>query len=197
MSAERELLIRSAGLESAQHDGASARSGIVIGRYQRTVVVTVHGDLDHARAAHLGEVLADLIDGQGNLSLLVDLHDATAVDAERLSVFAEAAERVHSHGGAITLSKPPALLLEALRERDLGHLVVAILDQHRAPVGTCFEDTPGGTAASPPGRSHRLVRSVGLHDRAVDRTHAEAERLVSAGPKRLDAKPRSQTGGSC
>ena len=68
-------------------------------------------------------ILADLIDGQGNLSLVVDLRDATAADAERVSVFAEAAERLRRRGGAMTLSRPPVRLHEGLRQRGLGHLV--------------------------------------------------------------------------
>lgn len=76
-----------------------AGSGIVAGRYQHTVVVTVHGELDLPRAVLLGDILADLIEGQGNMSLLVDLHDATAADAEPLSVFTDAAERARRQGG--------------------------------------------------------------------------------------------------
>lgn len=94
-----------------------------MGRYQATVVVTVHGELDRARAAQLGHVLADLIDGQGNLSLLVDLHDATAADGQTVAVFADAAERARRHGGVITLSQAPAMLQQALRRAGLGHLL--------------------------------------------------------------------------
>jgi anti-anti-sigma regulatory factor len=133
VSAAPESSLRADGVEppkdraprSPEPDGtarARSRSGIVIGRYQATVVVTVHGDIDHPRAAHLGHVLADLIDGQGNLSLLVDLHDAGA-DASHVSVFADADERARLRGGSIVLSKPPAPLQEALRRQGLGHLV--------------------------------------------------------------------------
>lgn len=104
------------------------RSGVVIGRYQGTVVVTVHGQLDRQRAPHLDLVLADLIDGQGNLSIIVDLRDvtATATDADRASLFADAAGRARRHRGLIRLDKPPALLHEALLQRGLGHLVDAL-----------------------------------------------------------------------
>lgn len=88
-----------------------------------TVVVTVHGQLDASRAAHLGIILADLIDGQGNLSITLDLHDATADDADSLWVFREAAERAWRRGGNIGLNQPPALLHEALRVGGLGHIV--------------------------------------------------------------------------
>lgn len=158
-----------AGIEPPAEGGASrlpgpgatapakaARVGIVIGRYQRTVVVTVHGELDHPGAAHLGHVLADLIDGQGNLSLLVDLHDATttATDVKWVSVFAEAAERARRRGGAITLSKPPALVHHALRDGGLGHLVGTLVDGHGAELGPASNGSaPRGRRAHPAGRS--------------------------------------------
>lgn len=138
-----------AGIDPPPEGGASRSAGsgatapaepagvrIVIGRYQRTVVVTVHGELDHPGAAHLGHVLADLIDGQGNLSLLVDLHDATATaaDVKWLSVFAEAAERARRRGATITLSKPPALVDHALRDGGLGH-IGTLVDGHGAELG--------------------------------------------------------------
>lgn len=95
----------------------SAPSRIEIGRHQGTVVVTVHGEFDLATAAQLRSMLADLIDGQGNLSLTVDLHDATVspTDADDLSVFADAARRAHRRGGAMTLMGPPPLLHAAHR----------------------------------------------------------------------------------
>jgi len=114
---------------ATESPGPSVRS-IVIGRYRGTVVVTVHGDLGPTRAAHLGLILTDLIDGQGNLSLIVDLHDATATDAASVSVFADAAERAGRHGGVITLSEPPDILQEALRQRGLP------ISPHLAPVSS-------------------------------------------------------------
>jgi anti-anti-sigma factor len=95
----------------------------VIGRYLGTVVVTIHGDLDLAMAAYLAPVLTDLIDGQGNLSIIVDLHHATTTDAKHLLVFRDAAERVRRRGGAMTLSEPPPVLQEALRQWGLDYLV--------------------------------------------------------------------------
>jgi anti-anti-sigma regulatory factor len=98
---------------------------MVIGRYQGTVVVTVHGELDRSRAVRLGHMLADLIDGQGNLSVVVDLHAATETDTdtEVVSVLADAADRAGRRGGLMTVGKPPPHLDEGLRHRGLGHLV--------------------------------------------------------------------------
>ena len=105
-----------ASLSRARND-PGGHSGVVIGRYLGTVVVTVHGGLGVTSVAHLGLVLADLIDGQGNLSVIVDLYDATVTDDECATVFADAAVRARRHGGVITLSAPPALVDEALRRR--------------------------------------------------------------------------------
>jgi anti-anti-sigma factor len=101
----------------------SAGFRIVIGRALGTVVVTVHGDLDPPAAEQLGTVLADLIDGQGNMAVVVDLHDARAADARCLSVFTGAAERATRRRGSLTLSEPPEILYEALILAGLGALV--------------------------------------------------------------------------
>lgn len=136
------------------------RFGIIIGRYQATVVVTVHGALDPARAELLGHLLADQIDRQGNLSLVVDLSDATAADAHPLSVLAAAAERARRCGGAMTISKPPESLRQALRHAGLGHLLGTGLQAtlHRGPAseGTRSRLRPSSAhlslAFSPSGR---------------------------------------------
>ena len=96
---------------------------IVIGRRLGTVVVTVHGQLDMTRAGHLGNILADLIDGQGNLSVVVDLHDATTSEPDSLLVFTEAAERARRRGGTVLLNEPHPTLGEALQLRGLDHFV--------------------------------------------------------------------------
>jgi anti-anti-sigma factor len=115
--------------------GASApprRSSIVVGRYLGTVVVTVHGELDLTRASHLGNILADLIDGQGNLSIVVDLQDATATDADSLWVFTEAAERARRRGATMRLNEPPMPLYQALELRGLAEFLCDLLEEEDA-----------------------------------------------------------------
>ncbi len=106
-----------------QTSSAAQHFSIVIGRQLGTVVVTVHGDLDMTRAGHLGNILADLIDGQGNLSVVVDLHDATTSDPDSLLVFIDAAERARRRGGRVLLTEPHPTLGEALELRGLDHFV--------------------------------------------------------------------------
>jgi anti-anti-sigma regulatory factor len=76
---------------------------IAIARSAGTVVVTVRGELDAEWSNHLGGILADLIDGQGNMSILVDLHEASATDPDCLWMLTEAAERAHRRGGTVRL----------------------------------------------------------------------------------------------
>jgi len=111
---------------------APRRSNIVVGRYLGTVVVTVHGELDLTRAGHLGTILADLIDGQGNLSIVVDLQDATATDADSLWVFTEAAERARRRGATIRLNEPPTPLYKELELRGLAAFLCTLLDEDGA-----------------------------------------------------------------
>lgn len=99
----------------------SAHFSIAISRALGTVVVTVHGDLDPPGAKHLGSVLADLIYGQGNLDVVVDLHDASA--AKGLEVFAAAAKQASQRGAALSLCDPPTVFREALIQMGLGQLV--------------------------------------------------------------------------
>ena len=113
---------------TAVAESAPARASIVVSRNRGTVVVTVSGELDLPRAGDLGAMLADLIDGQGNLSVVVDLHDATASDADCLWVFTDAAERARRHGGMIKVSGPPAPLYSALQLRGLDNFVGSIVD---------------------------------------------------------------------
>jgi|GEM_PF-1777642 anti-anti-sigma factor len=112
--------------------GPPRRSNIVVGRYLGTVVVTVHGELDLTRAGHLGTILADLIDGQGNLSIVVDLQDATATDADSLWVFTEAAERARRRGATIRLNEPPTPLYKELELRGLAAFLCTLLDEDGA-----------------------------------------------------------------
>lgn len=78
-------------------------TSISVARSAGTVVVTVRGELDAESSQHLGGILADLIDGQGNLSILVDLHEARAADPDCLWMLTEAAERAHRRGATMRL----------------------------------------------------------------------------------------------
>lgn len=106
-------------IDASPGERLRARSGIGVSRYHGTVVVTIHGDLDGLRAGDLGYMLADLIDGQGNRSIIVDLHDATALDPRWLSVFTDAVARAARRGASLSLKGAPASLDASLRRQGL------------------------------------------------------------------------------
>ena len=92
---------------------AMSPNGVVVGRYQGTVIVTVHGELDPSKVAHLRLLLTDLIDGQGNVSVVVDLQDATPApgDPGGLGRFAEATKHAHGRHAVIVVDAPSARTL--------------------------------------------------------------------------------------
>ena len=92
---------------------AKSPNGVVVGRYQGTVMVTVHGELDLPMVSHLRLLLTDLIDDQGNVSVVVDLQDATASadDPGALGRFAEATKHAHGGHAVIVVDEPSARTL--------------------------------------------------------------------------------------
>ncbi len=89
---------------------------LAISRALGTVVVTAHGDLSGHGADELPRaVLEDLVDGQGNLSVAVDLHDVAGIDEAGVRILAWAARRVTSRGGAFRLARPPEAVIRSLR----------------------------------------------------------------------------------
>lgn len=95
---------------------------LVVGRALGTVVVTVDGQLDLPGCLLLERLLADLIDGQGNLAVAVDLGRAI-VEPGALGVFVESARRAQLHGTKFILNQPPPGTHEALEAAGHADLV--------------------------------------------------------------------------
>ena len=96
---------------------------LAIGRALGTVVVTVRGDLNRATSPQLAEVLRDLIDDQGNLSVVVDARAASLSSPEGAAAFAVAAQWANRHGGTLTLAHASETLRRALHEGGEHHLL--------------------------------------------------------------------------
>lgn len=101
---------------------------LAVSRVRGTVVVTVRGDLEVSGSEQLGQVLGDLIDGQGNLAVVVDLTDATSIDPMGMKLLVEAANRAYAQGGRLTISEAPDAVLEALETTELP-----VIDLTRSP----------------------------------------------------------------
>lgn len=80
-----------------------------IGRTDEAVVVRLAGTLDGPSSFGLAQVLADLIDGQGNLHVEVDLTELDEFDSPGLAVLMAARRRMRRHRGRLAVvSVPPA-----------------------------------------------------------------------------------------
>jgi anti-sigma B factor antagonist len=78
------------------------------------VVVTVHGQLDDDTASQLRDRLVDLIDGQGNRQLVLELRDMTSIDRAGIAVLVDALKRLQRNAGSLVLSGPSESVLRAL-----------------------------------------------------------------------------------
>lgn len=113
---------RSAGPEA--HDVRPPFS-VAVSRALGTVVVSVHGRLDTANAPALHRLLEDLIDGQGNLALVVNAGDMAVGGAAPLAVLAEAVGSAASRGGVLLIADPPPSTLAVLEAAGLGSVIVS------------------------------------------------------------------------
>ncbi len=75
-------------------------------RRGRAVTVTVHGEVDGASTAVLRGLLLDVVEGQGNLSVAVDLGDMTFIDSTGLSMLLDVHRRAVERGGTFVLHNP-------------------------------------------------------------------------------------------
>ena len=92
---------------------------LVFRRTLGKVVIHVHGALDADAAPTLRERLVDVIDGQGNRDVVVDLRGMTAVHSAGLLVLVEALKRMEDYGGELVLSGPTSCVAEQLRAAGL------------------------------------------------------------------------------
>ncbi len=83
------------------------------------VIVGIHGAVDARTAPELRDRLADLIEGQGNRSVVLELSATTSVDPAGLSVFVDAHKRMQRIAGELVLSGPPAGVVSAIRSAGL------------------------------------------------------------------------------
>lgn len=95
---------------------------LAISRAFGTVIVTVHGMLDRTTSRELDGVLTDLIEGQGNLDVVVDLWDMEAIEGETLAVLDAAVACARSLGGHLTLTRPTPAVRELLETMGLTAL---------------------------------------------------------------------------
>lgn len=97
---------------------------LAVTRGVRAVVVTVEGGLDVDGAERLGHTLVDLIENQGNRSVVVDLRDVGVPDADAVRVLEMACSMARRRGAELTLSAPSPGLYQCLAALGLADAVV-------------------------------------------------------------------------
>ena len=109
--------------EEAARSGSSVPNlAVVVRRGHGSVVVTVEGELDLAGCRRLEGVLTDLIEGQGNVTVAVDLGKAV-VEPRALVVFIEAARQARRLGTKFILKEPPPETHDALESEGYGEQI--------------------------------------------------------------------------
>jgi len=148
--------------DTGAHRRARGPAGsLVVGRYMGTVIVTLHGELHRRASVYLAGVLRDLIDGQGNLAVVVDLADVDGIDRSGLDVLASAAASTAGRGGVLRLGGATGEVFDALSLAGMGRLFTmpwstATAAVRRAEVPTPRSGTPSTRIRpAPPSRDRR------------------------------------------
>ena len=92
---------------------------LVFARALGKVVVSIHGPVDARTAPELRDRLRDVIDGQGNRHVVLDLRGTTLVDPAGLTAFVDAHKRMQRIAGELVFSGPSPDLIHAFRSADL------------------------------------------------------------------------------
>lgn len=102
------------GTSSAGPGPPASWAPIGIGRSDGTVVVTLAGCLDASGSGWVEHLLGDLVDGQGNLFVAIDLRRVERADPSVLALLVVFSVRAAGHGGHLVLREPSATVLEGL-----------------------------------------------------------------------------------
>ncbi len=96
---------------------------LTISRTLGAIVVTVEGPLTARTSAVLRDALTDLIEGQGNLLVVVDVRGMVVVDAGALQVMTAARRSMENRDGRFLLAAPSPVTADALRAAGLGAVI--------------------------------------------------------------------------
>jgi anti-anti-sigma factor len=105
------------------------RFGFAIARALGTVVVALRGPIDAAGSSVLKTVLGDLIENQGNLAVVIDVHDVTDVEPAGLDVFVIAQGWALVRGGQVVIAGAEHRVARALELAGVARLVKVTSDR--------------------------------------------------------------------
>ncbi len=75
-----------------------------ISRAGGTVIVTISGEIGFDDWPRIDAVLADLIEAQENLDVVLDLCEVVYLEREAVPLIVQAARQAHRHGGRLRLA---------------------------------------------------------------------------------------------
>ncbi len=104
--------------------GDDPHFSLAFGRTLGRIVVHIHGPLDVNNAQELDDRLADIIDGQGNRQLVLDLAGMTHVDSAGVRVLVGTLRRLQRSGGGLVLSAATAEVALTLESAGLDKVFV-------------------------------------------------------------------------
>jgi anti-anti-sigma factor len=116
---------RHSSLHDAGRTGPDSRLTIAVGRALGTVVVTLRGELEEPDAPRLRAILADLINNQGNLDVVVDLRRLAVATPSGVAALESAAAWAAERGGDFRLNEPSPPFREALGNEGLAYALDA------------------------------------------------------------------------
>lgn len=88
------------------HPSLDTPLDIEFSRVRGRVVVHLRGELDVSTTQVLRQRLIDLIDGQGNLSVVLELSGVTFIDSAGIGLVVGAHRRLREKGGSLVVSSP-------------------------------------------------------------------------------------------
>jgi anti-anti-sigma factor len=124
---------------------------LVVSRAMGVVVVTAHGHLGASEAGVLEAVLVDLIEGQGNLKVVVDFRDVSGLDPSSLEVLVAATAAAAQRGGQLTFADPSEAGTRALEAVGLGAAIILARQCNQRAV-----------APRPPGQTNGSARRAAM-----------------------------------
>lgn len=130
---------------------------LAVSRAMGVVVVTGHGHLGASEADMLRAVLVDLIEGQGNLKVVLDASDVSGLDRSSLAVLAAAVDAAALLGGELTFADPSEAGTNALKAAGLGEAIT----QARECGQRALAEPPPGLGAEAARRAARSQHPAG------------------------------------
>lgn len=108
------------------------------------IVAHIHGPLDINNARQLDDRLADVIDGQGNRQLVLDLAGMTHVDSAGVRVLVSTLRKLQRSGGSLVLSGATSEVALTLETAGLDKVFVMTPAWDHPARGGVDSDAGGG-----------------------------------------------------